>query len=155
MTLACLFPWVSKRNRSPSTLHIHVLSSENWNGQLVETQDGSKIRFFSFEIILKRIYFPLIPSLTNGCGIKVQGKSIIPEIDAAQDSPDEWVYAKQQKWKKNLAGQEKERSPDILQKQDKSLQTAVTAYTTISPTCFFFFSFLFFGHVARPLLPRV
>lgn len=48
MTLACLFPWVSKRNRSPSTLHIHVLSSENWNGQLVETQDGSKIRFFSW-----------------------------------------------------------------------------------------------------------
>lgn len=141
MTLTCLFPWVSKRSQSPSALSkIHVLSSKNWNGQLVETHTWFQNQIFFFfwynpekglfyfdSIIYKWLWYKSTGQInypSNWCSTGLSG----------------WMglcKTAKMKEKKNLAGQEKECSPDILQKQDKSLQTAVTAYTTNSPTCFF------------------
>lgn len=49
---------------------------------------------------------------------KYRANQLSLTIDAVQDSQDEWVHTKQNKNRRHLAGQENERSPNILQKQD-------------------------------------
>lgn len=153
MTLACLYFWVSKTNRSTSAFYnLHVISfyKENCNGLLMETQDASEIVLFS---CWNKPFSDLI--IYKWPWYKSTGQINYPS-KCSSTGLSGWVHAKQNNSDKNQETWRVRKTNGLwIFSQNKIKCSGQLSPRTphIHPPVISFF--LFCGYVARPLLPSL